>query len=186
MTHRPQILPAFGDDVVARPARRSRTILPRSTCRLRHGHDCHRFWPQRPMIVMPSRCLFPGPCAPASIARISRDTAIRAGIWLPACFATMPGAAMSPCISAASKTRHCRCPAPVLHARLNVDLPGHRRLEPAAVRGEANRALRFFNFVKAELGRFDLSPGRSASRRPLCRSLRPPGCVRLQLQICCA
>lgn len=44
-----------------------------------------------------------------------------------------------------------------LHARLNVDLPGHRpRLQPAAVRGEANRALLFFNFVKADLGRFDL------------------------------
>ena len=45
-----------------------------------------------------------------------------------------------------------------LHARLNVDLPGHRpRLQPAAVRGEANRALLFFNFVKADLGRFDLA-----------------------------
>ena len=45
----------------------------------------------------------------------------------------------------------------ILHARLNVDLPGHRsRLEPAGVRGEANRTLRFFDFVKAQLGRFDL------------------------------
>src|SRR3546814_18448522 len=46
----------------------------------------------------------------------------------------------------------------ILHARLNVDLPGHRsRLEPAGVRGEANRTLRFFDFVKAKLGRFDLA-----------------------------
>jgi hypothetical protein len=45
-----------------------------------------------------------------------------------------------------------------LHARLNIAMPGHRaRLEPAAVRSEANRALRFFYFVKAKLGRFDLS-----------------------------
>ena len=45
----------------------------------------------------------------------------------------------------------------ILHARLNVDLPGHRsRLEPAGVRGEANRILRFFDFVKAQLGHFDL------------------------------
>ena len=45
----------------------------------------------------------------------------------------------------------------ILHARLNVDLPGHRsRLEPAGVRGEANRTLRFFDFVKSQLGRFDL------------------------------
>ena len=46
----------------------------------------------------------------------------------------------------------------ILHARLNVDLPGHRsRLEPAGVRGEANRTLRFFDFVKSQLGRFDLA-----------------------------
>lgn len=45
-----------------------------------------------------------------------------------------------------------------LHARLNTDHSGHRQpLEPAAVRGEANRALRFFDFVKAELGCFDLA-----------------------------
>ena len=63
-----------------------------------------------------------------------------------------------------------------LHARLNTDLPGHRRkLEPAAVRGEANRALRFFNFVKAELGRFDLSPVDQPLVDRFARSLRTAG-----------
>jgi hypothetical protein len=121
--------------------------------------------------------LISAPCALGSIARTSRDTAIRSGIWLPACFATMQGAAMSPCISAASKTRHCRCPAPVspCAAQCRSARPSRSRLEPAAVRGEANRALRFFNFVKAELGRFDLHRVDQSLVDRFARSLRLAG-----------
>jgi hypothetical protein len=40
-----------------------------------------------------------------------------------------------------------------LYARLNVDLPGYRlRLPPSGVRQAFNRARRFFEFVRAELG----------------------------------
>ena len=46
----------------------------------------------------------------------------------------------------------------LLYARLNVDLPGHRKkLPPAGVRQIFNRARRFFEFVRAELGAVDLS-----------------------------
>lgn len=46
----------------------------------------------------------------------------------------------------------------LLYARLNVDLPGHRKmLPPASVRQIFNRARRFFEFVRAELGAVDLS-----------------------------
>ena len=63
-----------------------------------------------------------------------------------------------------------------LHARLNVDMPGHRpRLEPAGVRGEANRALRFFTFVKVALGRFDLAPVDQPLLDRFARSLRLAG-----------
>jgi hypothetical protein len=45
-----------------------------------------------------------------------------------------------------------------LYVRLNVDLPGHRkRLPPACVRQMFNRARRFFEFVRGELGAVDLS-----------------------------
>ena len=45
-----------------------------------------------------------------------------------------------------------------LYARLNIDLPGHRpRLPPACVRQAFNRARRFFEFVKAELGACDIA-----------------------------
>lgn len=45
-----------------------------------------------------------------------------------------------------------------LYARLNVDLPGHRKkLPPACVRQIFNRARRFFEFVRGELGAVDLS-----------------------------
>lgn len=45
-----------------------------------------------------------------------------------------------------------------LYARLNVDLPGHRRkLPPASVRQLFNRARRFFEFVRVELGSVDLA-----------------------------
>jgi hypothetical protein len=45
-----------------------------------------------------------------------------------------------------------------LYARLNVDLPGHRKkLPPACVRQIFNRARRFFEFVHVELGAVDLS-----------------------------
>lgn len=45
-----------------------------------------------------------------------------------------------------------------LFARLNVDLPGHRKkLPPASVRQIFNKARRFFEFVHAELGAVDLS-----------------------------
>ncbi|MGZ8282291.1 MAG: hypothetical protein ACXWUN_04975 [Allosphingosinicella sp.] len=45
-----------------------------------------------------------------------------------------------------------------LYARLNVDLPGHRpRLPPASVRQAFNRARRFFEFVKAEIGACDIA-----------------------------
>lgn len=64
----------------------------------------------------------------------------------------------------------------ILHARLNVDLPGHRsRLEPAGVRGEANRTLRFFDFVKAQLGRFDLGRVDQSLADRYARSLRLAG-----------
>ena len=64
----------------------------------------------------------------------------------------------------------------ILHARLNVDLPGHRsRLEPAGVRGEANRILRFFDFVKAQLGRFDLGRVDQSLADRYARSLRLAG-----------
>jgi hypothetical protein len=44
-----------------------------------------------------------------------------------------------------------------LYARLNVDLPGHRkRLPPASVRQVFNRARRFFEFVRDELGEVDI------------------------------
>ncbi|MDH2357664.1 integrase [Bradyrhizobium sp. SSUT112] len=46
----------------------------------------------------------------------------------------------------------------LLYARLNVDLPGHRKkLPPACVRQIFNRARRFFEFVRGELGAVDLS-----------------------------
>ena len=46
----------------------------------------------------------------------------------------------------------------LLYARLNVDLPGHRKkLPPAWVRQIFNRARRFFEFVQVELGAVDLS-----------------------------
>jgi hypothetical protein len=64
----------------------------------------------------------------------------------------------------------------ILHARLNVDLPGHRsRLEPAGVRGEANRILRFFDFVKAQLGHFDLGRVDQSLADRYARSLRLAG-----------
>lgn len=45
----------------------------------------------------------------------------------------------------------------LLYARLNVDLPGHRKiLPPASVRQAFNRARRFFDFVRDELGVVDL------------------------------
>lgn len=45
-----------------------------------------------------------------------------------------------------------------LYARLNVDVPGHRKkLPPACVRQIFNRARRFFEFVRGELGAVDLS-----------------------------
>lgn len=45
-----------------------------------------------------------------------------------------------------------------LYARLNIDLPGHRpRLPPASVRQAFNRARRFFEFAKAELGACDIA-----------------------------
>ncbi|PZR83282.1 MAG: integrase [Stutzerimonas stutzeri] len=44
-----------------------------------------------------------------------------------------------------------------LYARLNVDLPGHRKiLPPGSVRQIFNRARRFFDFVRDELGGVDL------------------------------
>lgn len=44
-----------------------------------------------------------------------------------------------------------------LYARLNVDLPGHRkRLPPGSVRQVFNRARRFFEFVRDELGEVDV------------------------------
>jgi integrase len=45
-----------------------------------------------------------------------------------------------------------------LYARLNIDLPGYRpRLPPACVRQEFNRARRFFEFVRTELGACDIA-----------------------------
>lgn len=45
-----------------------------------------------------------------------------------------------------------------LYARLNVDLPGHRKKPPpACVRQIFNRARRFFEFVRGDLGAVDLS-----------------------------
>ena len=45
----------------------------------------------------------------------------------------------------------------LLYARLNVDLPGHRKfLSPGSVRQVFNRARRFFEFVRDELGVVDL------------------------------
>ncbi|MGN7755560.1 integrase [Sinorhizobium sp. 22678] len=45
----------------------------------------------------------------------------------------------------------------LLYARLNVDLPGHRKiLPPGSVRQAFNRARRFFDFVRDELGVVDL------------------------------
>ncbi|WP_054313310.1 hypothetical protein [Mesorhizobium sp. 1M-11] len=44
-----------------------------------------------------------------------------------------------------------------LYARLNVDMPGHRKiLPPGSVRQTFNRARRFFEFVRDELGAVDL------------------------------
>ena len=45
----------------------------------------------------------------------------------------------------------------LLYARLNVDLPGHRKkLPPGSVRQAFNRARRFFEFVRDEIGIVDL------------------------------
>ncbi|TJW83457.1 MAG: integrase, partial [Mesorhizobium sp.] len=45
----------------------------------------------------------------------------------------------------------------LLYARLNIDLPGHRKiLSPGSVRQVFNRARRFFEFVRDELGVVDL------------------------------
>jgi hypothetical protein len=45
-----------------------------------------------------------------------------------------------------------------LYARLNIDLPGYRpRLPPASVRQEFNRARRFFEFVRTELGACEIA-----------------------------
>ena len=44
----------------------------------------------------------------------------------------------------------------LLYARLNVDIPGHRRkLPPVCIRQAFNRARRFFEFVRDELGAVD-------------------------------
>ena len=46
----------------------------------------------------------------------------------------------------------------LLYARLNVDLPGHRKKLPSVcVRQIFNRARRFFEFVRGELSAVDLS-----------------------------
>ncbi|WP_287787684.1 integrase [Acidiphilium sp.] len=51
-----------------------------------------------------------------------------------------------------------RCLREYLYARLNVDLPGIRPpLPPASLRQVFNRARRFFEFVRAELGSCDLA-----------------------------
>ncbi|HVC61096.1 MAG TPA: integrase, partial [Acetobacteraceae bacterium] len=51
-----------------------------------------------------------------------------------------------------------RCLREYLYARLNVDLPGIRPpLPPASLRQIFNRARRFFEFVRAELGSCDLA-----------------------------
>jgi hypothetical protein len=51
-----------------------------------------------------------------------------------------------------------RCLREYLYARLNVDLPGIRpQLPPASLRQVFNRARRFFEFVRAELGGCDLA-----------------------------
>jgi hypothetical protein len=107
-----QILPAFGDDVVARARRRSRLEPPGLPARLRHGHDRLQLLADSAMIVMPSRCLCPHPCAPASIARISRDTAIRLGSGSRRVSRQCPAL---PCHGTFRRYRrpiHCRCPAP--------------------------------------------------------------------------
>ncbi|AZO59404.1 MAG: integrase [Mesorhizobium sp.] len=45
----------------------------------------------------------------------------------------------------------------LLYARLNVDMPGHRKkLPPGSIRQVFNRARRFFEFVRDELGSVDL------------------------------
>lgn len=45
----------------------------------------------------------------------------------------------------------------LLYARLNVDMPGHRKkLPPGSIRQVFNRARRFFEFVRDELGAVDL------------------------------
>jgi len=45
----------------------------------------------------------------------------------------------------------------LLYVRLNISLPGHRaKLPPASARQAFNRARRFFEFVRAELGAVDL------------------------------
>ena len=51
-----------------------------------------------------------------------------------------------------------RCLREYLHARLNIDLPGYPPpLAPASLRQAFNRARRFFEFTRTELGRCDLA-----------------------------
>jgi hypothetical protein len=60
-----------------------------------------------------------------------------------------------------------------LYARLNVDLPGYRtRLPPAGIRQAFNRARRFFEFVRAELGACDLARVDQALLDRYAKSLR--------------
>jgi hypothetical protein len=58
---------------------------------------------------------------------------------------------------AVSDATVARCLREYLYARLNVEIPGFRsRLPPASVRQVFNRARRFLEFVRAELGSCDL------------------------------
>jgi hypothetical protein len=51
-----------------------------------------------------------------------------------------------------------RCLREYLYARLNIDLPGCQPpLAPASLRQSFNRARRFFEFIRAELGGCDLA-----------------------------
>ena len=64
-----------------------------------------------------------------------------------------------------------------LYARLNVDLPGHRtKLPPASVRQAFNRARRFFEFVRVQIGMVDLGRvDRSLLDAGMSKSSRPSG-----------
>lgn len=89
---------------------------------------------------------------------LCRATAIQAGISVRPCFARALAAVhVTVHFGSIEDVSVREALRELLYARLNVDLPGHRKiLSPGSVRQVFNRARRFFEFVRDELGEVDL------------------------------